>query len=331
MPIDHTESGVTITIPITVRQYNIGHTLGRGPNSVVKIATSNIDDKKYALKFMLMSDITSKNIDSSIFSMIKSIQSYSNSSILKIFDTFEIEENSEKILVIVTEYCAKGTLLNVISNNNKLTEEYAKVLFTKIIDGILYLHGLKIVHRQLSLNSILVTENDDIKIANFGYSHKLVQHQLLTTQCGTPIFAAPEVIKNKPYDGQKADMWSLGVILYTMVVGKMPWNSLNNPIEVMNQIVRGTYTIPSDISINLNDLISSLIVVPPEFRISCSDILSHPWITNEQSDSRKVHTKSHHTNDSRGSVLLRATPRILAPNRKRVVSRSTTIKSLPFL
>lgn len=355
MPIDRTGSNTTIEIPNTVHQYSILHTLGRGPNSVQKLGTNNDDCKKYALKFMPIVDLKSKGIYDNLLSMIKTVQSFNHPSILKIYEFFEInngsnDNSSDKnnnvnhLLVVVQDYCAKGTLLNVLSMDGKLTESYARTLFKKMVEGISYLHSLKFVHRQLTLESILINADDEIKITNFSYSHKLVQYQLLMTQCGTPIFAAPEIIRNQPYDGTKADMWSLGVILYTMVAGQMPWDSQKNSVEMMNQIVNTNYSIPNFFSTYLADLISSLLMQQPEQRLSADDCIPHSWIRNDykfetrqnfpkptlQKRSSFAQSINMSNMDKNAKAAPRAIPRIVAPTRRRVVSKSVMLKKPIF-
>ncbi|KAK8897298.1 hypothetical protein M9Y10_015238 [Tritrichomonas musculus] len=353
MPIDRTGSNTTIEIPNTVHQYNIVHTLGRGPNSVQKLATNSEDGKKYALKFMPVCDLKAKGIMNNLLSMIKTVQTFNHPNILKVYEYFEIEnpdstdeksDNVSHLLVVVQDYCARGTLLNLLSMEGRLSEVYARSLFTKMLQGISYLHGLKVVHRQLTLESILITADDEIKITNFSYSHKLVQYQLLMTQCGTPIFAAPEIIKNQPYDGTKADMWALGVILYTMVSGQMPWDSQKNAVEMINQIVSAKYAIPSYFSAFLSDLISHLLIIQPESRLSADDCIIHSWIRNESTfqlrkdfsvplqkrKSSSYSINSFAQNDKSLRAVSRPVPKIIAPTRRRVVSKSVMLKNPPF-
>lgn len=184
---------------------------------------------------------------------------------------------------MVLEFVDGGELFGVITANGKLTEVAAVTYLRQILAGVGYCHSLNICHRDLKPENILLTGDGQIKIADFGMAalHQSPEHQLKTS-CGSPHYAAPEVVGGVTYRGDKADIWSIGVILYATLAGKLPFDADASEKgwmdDLLKKIRRGSYHMPSGLSPEMCDLIWRLLQVKPKDRITMSQIWRHPAV-----------------------------------------------------
>ena len=174
------------------------------------------------------------------------------------------------------EYSSSGELFDYIVKSSKLKESEACLFFQQIIAGIEYIHKLGVVHRDLKPENLLLDHNKKIKIVDFGLSNTYKQDELLQTACGSPCYAAPEMIAGKKYEGIKVDIWSSGVILFAMVCGYLPFEDQNTG-ELYKKIMAGEYKIPKFLSSGLKDLIAGVLNKDPNRRLGIDEIRSHPW------------------------------------------------------
>ncbi len=193
--------------------------------------------------------------------------------IVKMFETYE----TQKHICIVMEYICAGDLLSYIRKRSKLNEQIAKYIFKQIILGLQFIHNHNIVHRDIKLDNILIDLDNKIKICDFGVSKRVVNNDKMFDHCGTPTYIAPEILRNKGYEGFGVDVWSSGVVLYAMLSGTVPFkgNDLN---ELHDVIMKGSYKEIKDISNEASHLLKCILEVDPRKRISVNDILFHPWL-----------------------------------------------------
>ncbi len=184
--------------------------------------------------------------------------------------------NKDNNYYILMEYCPKGNLLDYVIRNSRLSEDVAKTIMCQIFTGLQYIHSLNVSHRDLKLENILFDDDYNIKICDFGLSKILDENHLTNTPLGTPCYTSPECFSGNSYDGFKTDIWSCGVILYAMVTGFMPWTE-RNVNKLAEQINKGEYKIPEQISQECADLISKLLTIDPNKRISIEDAKKHIW------------------------------------------------------
>lgn len=342
MPREYTSSNQVVELPANFRHYLLKETIGRGPNSIVKVCINQTDKSKLAIKIVPLGADRSEQAIEKLTKPLKVVTSLSHLNILEVYDFF-VEGD---FFIIVMELCSKGSLYSMIVEKGSLSEQAARPIIRQICSALSYLHSMKFVLRSLDLSNVLLTDDYIVKLSNFGNIHILVQHMLLTSQCGSPLFAPPEVVRNEPYDGIYFDIWSLGVLLYTAVAGVLPWSD-TNPKTVLQQISRAEFKLPTSFSLLLQDLIISILVVDPSKRISVEGIIRHPWFTlsdrkpvgrrtteqlfnqNPSSLSLKDGGQStrHLTNNTNSSIVL--LPSLKSKDRSNSVQSSASKLSLP--
>ena len=177
----------------------------------------------------------------------------------------------------VMEYCEGGELFNYIVKKRRLSEEESAFFYYQLINGLEYIHSLKMVHRDLKPENLLLTHDHILKIIDFGLSNYFSnKSKLLSTPCGSPCYASPEMVSGNKYNGFKIDIWSSGIILYAMLCGYLPFEDKDND-ELFKKILECKLEFPRFLSFNSKDLIKKILVTNPERRICINDIKKHPF------------------------------------------------------
>jgi carbon catabolite-derepressing protein kinase len=183
---------------------------------------------------------------------------------------------------MVLEY-AGGELFDYIVQNGKMAEDNARRFFQQIICAVEYCHRHKIVHRDLKPENLLLDEYLNVKIADFGLSNIMTDGNFLKTSCGSPNYAAPEVISGKLYAGPEVDVWSCGVILYVLLVGRLPFDDEYIP-SLFRKIAQGNFSVPNYLSSGAVTMIRKMLVVNPVHRITVAEIRQDPWFMKGLAD-----------------------------------------------
>lgn len=252
-------------------RFELKKTLGEGTYGKVKLAVERSTGEQVAIKYIRKSKIHDEHDLNRIRREIKIMSSLRHPHIVRVNEVFE---NKDKIILVME--CADGGELYDYINNNQLTEKDARRVFRQIVSAIKYCHQNGIVHRDLKLENILLDHDNNAKIADFGLSNFYSQTELLRTYCGSPLYASPEIVNGLPYYGPEVDCWSLGVVLYTLVYGTMPFDGSNFK-KLRTQITTGDYYEPDKPS-EAAGLIRHLLTVNPAKRATITDILSHWWV-----------------------------------------------------
>ncbi|KAH7299003.1 hypothetical protein KP509_25G069200 [Ceratopteris richardii] len=192
--------------------------------------------------------------------------------IIRLYEVIETETD----IYFVMEYLNSGELFDHIVEKGRLSEDEARRFFQQIISGVEYCHRNMVVHRDLKPENLLLDSNFNVKIADFGLSNVMLDGHFLKTSCGSPNYAAPEVISGKMYAGPEVDVWSCGVILYALLCGSLPFDD-GNISNLFKKIKGGIYTLPSHLSAGARDLIPRMLLVDPLKRYTINDIKQHPW------------------------------------------------------
>jgi len=255
----------------TLDFYKIGRSIGHGAFGKVNIGLHILSGHIVAIKsFNKLKNKFPRHKILTEIKLMKKLRNHKN--IIKLFEYLETETH----FCIIMENIPGGNLLNIINKMSKIPEKLSKYIFKQLIEGIKYIQNQGIVHRDIKPDNILIDLNNTIKICDFGVSKEVKQNQLLKDSCGTPAFVAPEILLDSPYDPFKCDIWSSGVVLYTMLSGVVPFRG-NNDHELHKCILSGKFSQLNDISIECQDLICKLLEVNPNKRIKIDNILNHKW------------------------------------------------------
>lgn len=270
-----------------IGQFVLGKTLGQGTFGKVKLGSHIITGEKVSSKFIIIINSYQaaikilekvKILDESdkirIDREIKILKSIMHHNIIQIYSVIE----NPTTIFLVMEYASGGELFDHIVLRKRLAESEACRFFHQMINGIDYLHKLGIVHRDLKPENLLLDHKKNIKIVDFGLSNVYAKDELLKTPCGSPCYAAPEMIQGKKYNGLSVDIWSCGIILFAMICGHLPFDDQNNDV-LYKKITEGKYIIPNFLSEYSKDLIRKVLTTDPNKRYTIQQIRNHPWFT----------------------------------------------------
>uniref|UniRef100_A0A1I7YBU1 Protein kinase domain-containing protein n=1 Tax=Steinernema glaseri TaxID=37863 RepID=A0A1I7YBU1_9BILA len=274
-PMKGPEPGSPVKRDIKHR-FEITKKLGSGTYGKVSLAYDHKTDREVAVKLIKKSAIENKQDLVRIRREIRIMSALHHPNIIQIYEVFE---NKDKI-ILVMEYACGGELYDYVSTHGSLPEAEARRIFRQITSAVLYCHKHKVAHRDLKLENILLDGRNNAKIADFGLSNYFSEKSLLTTFCGSPLYASPEIINGTPYRGPEVDCWSLGILLYTLVYGSMPFDGRDFN-RMVRQIKRGAYFEP-DTPSTASMLIRSMLRVNPDRRADIDDIASHWWLNLEE-------------------------------------------------
>ena len=254
-----------------IKNYILKDDIGEGNFGKVKLGIFKSTREEFAIKILNKEKIKIK-MKNTVFKENDIIKRFNHVNVIFVLDIIEDSEN----YYIVMEYCKKGELFDYIVDQQRLEEDEAAYFFYQLINGVEYIHSLDVAHRDLKPENLLLNDKKILKIIDFGLSHEFNGEELLKTKCGSPSYAAPEIIKGLPYDGFKTDVWCCGIILYAMVCGYLPFEGDNNKILFKN-IVECKPDIPEYLSEDTQDLISSILKPEPNDRLTIEQIKEHDF------------------------------------------------------
>lgn len=254
-----------------IGDYILKQTIGEGSFSKVKLAVHKPSNNIVAIKIISKQNL-SKNDKLRTEREIEILSSLNHPNIIHVIEIIQ----TESYYYIVMEYCPEGELFSYIVHKKRLSEEEASFLLYQIVNAVEYIHSKNISHRDLKPENILLLSNRTIKIIDFGLSNYIVNKAYLSTPCGSPCYAAPEMLKNKQYDGKKVDIWSIGIILYAMVCGYLPFDDKNTQ-RLYQKVMKCQVTYTKNISSNAKNLIYQMLIKEPKKRITIENIKKHPF------------------------------------------------------
>ena len=260
---------------LRVGMYDLERTLGKGNFAIVKLGVHKLTRTKVAVKIVNKDDLDDENL-SKIYREIEIMRKLSHKNIIQLYQVME----SDTFMYIITEFAANGEIFDWLVTNKKMSESQAAKTFSQILAAVNYCHQHGVVHRDLKAENLLLDHDGNIKLADFGFSNYYKAGDSLSTWCGSPPYAAPELFEGRQYDGPKADIWSLGVILYVLVSGSLPFDGQTLQ-DLRSRIVSCQYRIPFFLSRDCEHLIRGLLVVDPVKRLSLSFIARHRWLVSQ--------------------------------------------------
>ncbi|XP_046382501.1 serine/threonine-protein kinase SIK3 homolog isoform X2 [Ischnura elegans] len=255
-----------------VGYYEFEGTIGKGNFAVVKLATHIVTKTKVAVKIIDKTKLDEENLKK-IFREIQIMKKLRHPHIIRLYQVME----TEKMIYLVTEFASNGEIFDYIVEKGRMSEEEARSVFRQIVSAVNYCHSMNVVHRDLKAENLLLDANMDIKLADFGFSNHFLPGQKLSTWCGSPPYAAPELFEGRKYDGPKADIWSMGVVLYVLVCGVLPFDG-DTLQSLRARVITGMFRIPFFMSADCEHLIRHMLVVDPERRLSIQQVLDHRWM-----------------------------------------------------
>ncbi|WAR06101.1 SIK2-like protein [Mya arenaria] len=249
---------------VRVGFYDIERTIGKGNFAVVKLAKHRITKTEVAIKIIDKTRLDESNLKK-VYREVTIMKLLSHQHIVKLYQVME----TKNMLYLVSEYAPNGEIFDYIAQHGRMSESEAQKKFWQIINAVEYCHKNHVVHRDLKAENLLLDANMNIKIADFGFGNFFTGKEPLATWCGSPPYAAPEVFEGKKYLGPQIDIWSLGVVLYVLVCGALPFDGQNL------QVLR--YRVLSE----CESLIRRMLVLEPTKRYTISQIKKHQWMLME--------------------------------------------------
>ncbi|XP_044260514.1 serine/threonine-protein kinase SIK3 isoform X2 [Tribolium madens] len=259
---------------VRVGYYELEKTIGKGNFAVVKLATHIVTRTKVAIKIIDKTALDEENL-TKIFRETAILKKLRHPHITRLYQLMETNQT----IYMVTEYASNGEIFDHLVAKGRMPEDEAKRIFSQIVSAVSYCHSQGVVHRDLKAENLLLDHNLNIKLADFGFSNQFTEGCLLSTWCGSPPYAAPELFQGHKYDGPKADIWSLGVVLYVLVCGSLPFDG-RTLHDLRNVVIEGKFRIPYFMSQDCEYLIRHMLVVDPEKRLTMSQIVKHRWLAN---------------------------------------------------
>ncbi|XP_035598952.1 MAP/microtubule affinity-regulating kinase 3-like isoform X12 [Oncorhynchus keta] len=255
-----------------VGNYRLLKTIGKGNFAKVKLARHILTGREVAIKIIDKTQLNPNSLQK-LFREVRIMKLLNHPNIVKLFEVIE----TERTLYLVMEYASGGEVFDYLVAHGRMKEKEARAKFRQIVSAVQYCHQKHIVHRDLKAENLLLDADMNIKIADFGFSNEFTIGNKLDTFCGSPPYAAPELFQGKKYDGPEVDVWSLGVILYTLVSGSLPFDGQNLK-ELRERVLRGKYRIPFYMSTDCENLLKRFLVLNPAKRGTFEQIMKDRWI-----------------------------------------------------
>ena len=265
-----------------ISHYEIGKVIGKGAYATVKICKNKITQEKFAMKIYEKKILNDNIKNKCILREIEILKKLNHPNIVKLYDTIISDKNILLIQELVNGISLRDFYNKEIRNQKNISEKKYKILtilFKQIFSAFDYIHKKNIFHRDIKLENILLTKNYEIKIIDFGFGLYNPRNYLQKFFCGTPNYMAPEIIMKKEYDGQKADMWSLGILLYKLFCADFPFKGKDEK-DLYRHIIKGKYKIKEYVPDLIKIIIDKILRPKPYQRINCDQILQSRWFNN---------------------------------------------------
>jgi len=262
-----------------MENYDIGQVLGRGGFATVYRARNRSSGKEVAVKMLDKERMAEAGMTERVVAEVKLHWRLRHLNVVQLLEFFE----DAHCVYMVMELCSGGDLYKLLRVRKKFNEDEAKSLIAQILSGLSYLHSHGIIHRDLKLSNLLLTQEGVLKIADFGLAVKLEDdNEEHFTICGTPNYIAPEISSENPH-GLPVDLWAVGCLLYTMVAGRAPFQG-SEAAQTFSNAQKGVYQMPEDLSPTGQHFLRSLLQKDPLKRLSVQDIQQHPFLTGKGVD-----------------------------------------------
>ncbi|XP_038608315.1 5'-AMP-activated protein kinase catalytic subunit alpha-2 isoform X2 [Tachyglossus aculeatus] len=261
---------------VKIGHYVLGDTLGVGTFGKVKVGEHQLTGHKVAVKILNRQKIRSLDVVGKIKREIQNLKLFRHPHIIKLYQVISTPTD----FFMVMEYVSGGELFDYICKHGRVEEAEARRLFQQILSAVDYCHRHMVVHRDLKPENVLLDAHMNAKIADFGLSNMMSDGEFLRTSCGSPNYAAPEVISGRLYAGPEVDLWSCGVILYALLCGALPFDDEYVP-ALFKKIRGGVFHIPDHLPRPVATLLTHMLRVDPLERSTIKDIREHEWFKQD--------------------------------------------------
>ncbi|KAL9921513.1 salt-inducible kinase 3 isoform 2-T12 [Glossina fuscipes fuscipes] len=293
-------SKISVDKLLRVGFYDLEKTIGKGNFAVVKLASNIVTKSKVAVKIIDKTCLNEEYL-AKTYREISILKTLRHPHITRLYEVMQ----SETMIYLVTEYACQGEIFDHLVENGRMKEPEAARVFTQLVSAVQYCHSKGVVHRDLKAENVLLDKDMNIKLADFGFSNRYKEGNPLTTWCGSPPYAAPEVFQGLEYDGPKADIWSLGVVLYALVCGALPFDG-KTLLELKSRVVTGKFRIPYFMSQDCEHLIRNMLVVEPDRRYTLKQIIKHRWLSEWINEIEQQCYETTHSYVSPSNPLMRS-------------------------
>ena len=280
--------------------YSIGRQIGQGAYASVKLGLDKTSSHKVAIKIYDKVKMMDPHRRRNVRREIEVMAQLQHSNCVRLIEAI----NTSKQICLVMEYVQGGSLHGYLKQRalRRLEEAEARRVFVQIVTGLQYCHAKSIAHRDIKLENVLLDENREVKIIDFGFSTQTVAGQRSRMFCGTPSYMAPEIVARKEYSAAQADIWALGVLLFALLAGSFPFKGITDK-DLYSKIQRGLFDLPVSIPPLARALIQKMLTIEPSRRPACSDILKHAWITSESQAKEAEEPAKHECSSSLVAAL----------------------------
>uniref|UniRef100_A0A9J2P6R5 non-specific serine/threonine protein kinase n=1 Tax=Ascaris lumbricoides TaxID=6252 RepID=A0A9J2P6R5_ASCLU len=272
---------------IKIGHYILQQTLGVGTFGKVKVGIHEATGYKVAVKILNRQKIKSLDVVGKIRREIQNLSLFRHPHIIRLYQVISTPTD----IFMIMEYVSGGELFDYIVKHGRLKTPEARRFFQQIISGVDYCHRHMVVHRDLKPENLLLDDKNNVKIADFGLSNIMTDGDFLRTSCGSPNYAAPEVISGKLYAGPEVDVWSCGVILYALLCGTLPFDDEHVPtlfrkikgthLSPVKTNIAGIFPIPDYLEKPLVNLLLHMLQVDPMKRATIKDVIQHEWFQKD--------------------------------------------------
>eukprot|EP01136_Pigoraptor_vietnamica_P000524 Opistho-1_new@25933 len=279
--------------PDRIGNYLLGDTLGRGSFAKVKMAIHLPSKMKVAIKIIDKKKLKDEYVRKHLRREADILRHLRHPHIIRLYEVID----TENLYCLVTDVATGGELLDYVIRNRPLHEKEARRFLRQILSAMEYLHDCGIIHRDLKLENLLLDGELKIKLIDFGLSAMYTPSTFLSTRCGSLEYTAPEILVGQKYGGPEADVWSIGVTLYAMLTGKLPFEGATVSI-LYSKIRNQMYALPANLSDSCQDLLRRLFCPDPQRRITIAGIIKHEWMQLGVTYERPITTPSSCRSDT---------------------------------